>query len=119
MIFLPAEAVTTRLVVAIGAAEATEGGQAVIETVAAMKQIAKKIGIIDDIAYQTNLLALNAAIEAARIAREYSTPVILLTDQGLSSRIEVFEEPDLAKRKAIGEKITTRGGWLPSNFWER
>jgi len=48
------------------AAEATEGGQAVIETVAAMKQIAKKIGIIDDIAYQTNLLALNAAIEAAR-----------------------------------------------------
>jgi 2-oxoglutarate ferredoxin oxidoreductase subunit alpha len=36
-------------------------------------------------------------IEAARIAREYSTPVIILTDQGLSSRIEVFEEPDLAK----------------------
>ena len=36
------------------------------QTVAAMKQIAKKIGIIDDIAYQTNLLALNAAIEAAR-----------------------------------------------------
>ncbi|HAD03504.1 MAG TPA: hypothetical protein DCF93_02295 [Desulfuromonas sp.] len=31
-----------------------------------MKQIAAKIGIIDDIAYQTNLLALNAAIEAAR-----------------------------------------------------
>ena len=31
-----------------------------------MKQIAEKIGIIDDIAYQTNLLALNAAIEAAR-----------------------------------------------------
>jgi 2-oxoglutarate ferredoxin oxidoreductase subunit alpha len=37
------------------------------------------------------------AIEACRIAREYSTPVIILTDQGLSSRIEVFEEPDLAK----------------------
>jgi len=34
--------------------------------VVAMKQIAKQIGIIDDIAYQTNLLALNAAIEAAR-----------------------------------------------------
>jgi methyl-accepting chemotaxis protein len=31
-----------------------------------MKQIATKIGIVDDIAYQTNLLALNAAIEAAR-----------------------------------------------------
>jgi methyl-accepting chemotaxis protein len=49
-----------------GTAKAADGGVAVTETVAAMKQIAKKIGIIDDIAYQTNLLALNAAIEAAR-----------------------------------------------------
>jgi len=48
------------------ASEALEGGAAVKATVAAMKQIAQKIGIIDDIAYQTNLLALNAAIEAAR-----------------------------------------------------
>ena len=46
--------------------EAVEGGQAVNQTVTAMKSIAEKIGIIDDIAYQTNLLALNAAIEAAR-----------------------------------------------------
>jgi methyl-accepting chemotaxis protein len=48
------------------AKEATEGGSAVNQTVDAMKSIADKIGIIDDIAYQTNLLALNAAIEAAR-----------------------------------------------------
>jgi methyl-accepting chemotaxis protein len=48
------------------AKEANEGGEAVTQTVAAMKQIASKIGIIDDIAYQTNMLALNAAIEAAR-----------------------------------------------------
>ncbi|MDP1771133.1 MAG: methyl-accepting chemotaxis protein [Methylobacter sp.] len=46
--------------------EAVQGGEAVKETVSAMKSIAGKIGIIDDIAYQTNLLALNAAIEAAR-----------------------------------------------------
>ncbi|MCM2307523.1 MAG: methyl-accepting chemotaxis protein, partial [Sulfuritalea sp.] len=46
--------------------EAVDGGTAVRDTVAAMKSIAGKIGIIDDIAYQTNLLALNAAIEAAR-----------------------------------------------------
>ena len=37
------------------------------------------------------------AMEAVRIAREYSTPVLLLTDQGLSSRIEAFDEPDLSK----------------------
>jgi len=48
------------------ATEAMEGGQAVSQTVDAMKSIANKISIIDDIAYQTNLLALNAAIEAAR-----------------------------------------------------
>ncbi len=48
------------------AKEAGEGGSAVKETVSAMKSIADKISIIDDIAYQTNLLALNAAIEAAR-----------------------------------------------------
>jgi len=52
---------------AAGAAkQAREGGEAVNQTVTAMKSIAEKIGIIDDIAYQTNLLALNAAIEAAR-----------------------------------------------------
>ncbi|MBI1905527.1 MAG: methyl-accepting chemotaxis protein, partial [Rhodocyclales bacterium] len=48
------------------AGNATDGGQAVRATVEAMKAIADKIGIVDDIAYQTNLLALNAAIEAAR-----------------------------------------------------
>jgi methyl-accepting chemotaxis protein len=46
--------------------EAVDGGVAVNDTILAMKQIASKIGIVDDIAYQTNLLALNAAIEAAR-----------------------------------------------------
>jgi methyl-accepting chemotaxis protein len=41
-------------------------GKAVGETVASMREIASKIGIIEEIARQTNLLALNAAIEAAR-----------------------------------------------------
>lgn len=49
-----------------GAKEAEESGKAVKETVIAMKAIAEKISIIEEIAYQTNLLALNAAIEAAR-----------------------------------------------------
>jgi methyl-accepting chemotaxis protein len=49
-----------------GAADAGECSRAVAETVEAMKQIASRISIIDEIAYQTNLLALNATIEAAR-----------------------------------------------------
>jgi len=43
-----------------------DGGRAVTETVAAIRDIAERITIIDEIAYQTNLLALNASIEAAR-----------------------------------------------------
>jgi methyl-accepting chemotaxis protein len=56
----------TEGIAARAAKDAGEGGAAVNETVSAMKTIADKIGIIDDIAYQTNMLALNAAIEAAR-----------------------------------------------------
>jgi methyl-accepting chemotaxis protein len=49
-----------------GARDAEDSGKAVDETVRAMKAIAEKVSIIEEIAYQTNLLALNAAIEAAR-----------------------------------------------------
>ena len=49
-----------------GALDVEESGKAVSESVEAMKTIAEKISIIEEIAYQTNLLALNAAIEAAR-----------------------------------------------------
>ncbi len=35
-------------------------------------------------------------LEAGKIAREYSTPVLILTDQALATRIEAFDEPDLA-----------------------
>ena len=48
------------------AQDAEAGGQAVIQAVGAMKNIAEKISIVEEIARQTNLLALNAAIEAAR-----------------------------------------------------
>ncbi|MDB4907040.1 MAG: methyl-accepting chemotaxis sensory transducer [Gemmatimonadetes bacterium] len=49
-----------------GALDAEDSGRVAQETTSAMKTIAQKISIIEDIAYQTNLLALNAAIEAAR-----------------------------------------------------
>ncbi len=35
------------------------------------------------------------AIEAARIARKYSTPVFILSDASLATRIQAFDEPDL------------------------
>jgi 2-oxoglutarate ferredoxin oxidoreductase subunit alpha len=39
----------------------------------------------------------HVALEAARLARRYSTPVIVLTDQALATRIEAFDEPDLPR----------------------
>ena len=36
-------------------------------------------------------------IEAARIARKYSTPVFILSDASLATRIEAFDEPDLSQ----------------------
>jgi len=48
------------------AQDAQEGGSSVARTVQAMKDIAEKTSIIEEIARQTDLLALNAAIEAAR-----------------------------------------------------
>jgi methyl-accepting chemotaxis protein len=59
-------ALQTERIALKSADDANESGKAVSETVGAMKEIAAKISIIEEIARQTNLLALNAAIEAAR-----------------------------------------------------
>jgi methyl-accepting chemotaxis protein len=84
-----------------GARNAEESGRAVGETVGAMKSIAEKIGIIEEIAYQTNLLALNAAIEAARAG-----------DHGRGFAVVATEVRKLAERaqKAAKEIGTLAGG---------
>jgi methyl-accepting chemotaxis protein len=59
-------ALETEKIALKAAQDAKDGGQAVAQTVDAMRQITAKISFIEEIARQTNLLALNAAIEAAR-----------------------------------------------------
>lgn len=75
------------------ASQASEGGDAVHQTVNAMKQIAEKIGIVDDIAYQTNLLALNAAIEAGRAG-----------DHGKGFAVVASEVRKLAERSQVAAR---------------
>jgi len=76
------------------AKDAQESGKAVLEAVTAMKEIASKISIIEEIARQTNLLALNAAIEAARAG-----------EHGKGFAVVAAEVRKLAERsqKAAGE----------------
>ncbi|MGA7522489.1 MAG: methyl-accepting chemotaxis protein [Acidobacteriaceae bacterium] len=85
------------------ARDAQESGKSVLEAVAAMKEIANKISIIEEIARQTNLLALNAAIEAARAG-----------EHGKGFAVVAAEVRKLAERsqKAAGEINQLSGSTL-------
>lgn len=95
-----------------GAEEAEESGKVVRETVEAMKTIAEKISIIEEIAYQTNLLALNAAIEAARAGEHGKGFAVVATE------VRKLAERSQAAAKEIGGlagssvKVAERAGQL-------
>ena len=80
--------------IAIKAADdATKNGDTVVRTTSAMKEIASRISVIEEIARQTNLLALNAAIEAARAG-----------DHGKGFAVVAGEVRKLAERSQVAAR---------------
>lgn len=92
--------------------QAEEGGLAVRDTVTAMKSIAEKVSLIEDIAYKTNLLALNAAIEAAR-AGEHGKGFAVVADEvrklAERSQSSAQEISDLSSKSV---QVAERAGML-------
>ncbi len=95
--------------------KAKDSGEAVQQTVEAMKEIGEKIGIVSDIARQTNMLALNAAIEAARAGEAgkgfavVASEVRKLAEVSGSSAVAITEltRDSMAVAGKAGELIAT------------
>ncbi len=89
------------------AEDSLTGSQAVADTVNAMKNIAEKISVIQDIARSTNMLALNAAIEAARAGEAgkgfavVASEVRKLAENSGAAAKEITEITDDSVKRAV------------------
>lgn len=107
-------ATSTKSIAMQTASSASESGKAVLDMVGAMRKIAQKVSIIDDIAYQTNLLALNASIEASRAGddgRGFAVVAAEVRKLAERSKVAASEVIEMANEtvtisEAAGEQLT-------------
>jgi methyl-accepting chemotaxis protein len=103
-------ALQTEKIAKKSAEDAIDGGKAVSETVIAMKEIASKISIIEEIARQTNLLALNAAIEAARAGEHGKGFAVVASEVRKLAERSQTAAGEISKLSASSVEIAEKAG---------
>ena len=103
-------ALQTEKIAQKSALAAEEGGKAVNATVSAMKEIASKIGIIEEIARSTNMLALNASIEAARAGEYGKGFAVVASEVGKLAERSQKEAGEISKLSIESVTIAEQAG---------
>ena len=92
-------ALQTQEIASLAAKGAKKVGRSVLKAVKAMKKIAKRISIIEEIAGQTRLLSLNATIEAAKV-QDYGKGVAVI-----ASEVRTLAERTKSAAEEINELV--------------
>jgi methyl-accepting chemotaxis protein len=103
-------AMQTEKIAQKSAQAAESGGKAVEATVNAMKEIASKIGIIEEIARSTNMLALNASIEAARAGEYGKGFAVVASEVGKLAERSQKEAGEISKLSVDSVTIAEQAG---------